>query len=159
MYSVDMSTLQVTAPKLRPDGKVESDPANPGQPLLETKNMTWEEFKTQFNYFLSQTAALPPSVRGVLAPRFIYYQNPLNEFTTYVLKVSKMPGNSRYMVDGIRQSTKQTGPADMLQRTYSDGIEDLIEAIENKLANAGLTIGGRRHRKSRRRRSKSRRRN
>jgi hypothetical protein len=159
MYRVEMSTLQVTAPKLRPDGKVESDPANPGQPLLETNNMTWEKFKTQFNYFLSQTAALPPNVRGLLAPSFIYYEKQLNELTTYVLKVFKMPGNTRYGMDSIRQSTKETGPADMLQRTYSDGIEDLIEAIENKMANSGLTIGGRRRRKSRRRRSKSRRRN
>ncbi len=66
-----------------------------------------------------------------------------------------------YSIDGIRESIKANGPAPMLQKTFSDGIDDLIIAVEQKLSNAGVVIGGRRRnktRRGRRHRGKSRRR-
>jgi hypothetical protein len=146
---------------------VEPDPSNPGKPLLVTVDMSWPIFKTQFQHFLDQTARVPRQLRLMLAPQFIEIQYQINENTKYVI-TAKLPkdenGNTvsdRYVIDGVRESIRQNGPAPMLQRTYSLDLADLINAIEGKLFNEGIPIGGGRRRKSRRhgRKRKTRRRN
>ena len=138
---------------LGPDGKA--------HPFNGT--ITWTQFKQGFQSLLQQTAAMPPSAKQMLAPQYVGIQKPINERTVFQLNVLKIEGNTRYQLDGIRQSIDTSGPAPMLQRTYTDGIDDLVYAIEQKMLNAGLPlVGGKRNRrktrKTRKTRGKSRRR-
>lgn len=125
-------------------------------------SISWTQFKAGFQALLQNTANMPPSAKQMLAPQYVGIQKPINDKTVFQLNVIKIEGNTRYQLDGVRQSIDQSGPAPMLQRTYTDGIDDLVYAIEQKMMNAGLPlVGGKRraHRRKTRKQRKSRRRN
>jgi hypothetical protein len=132
---------------LGPDGKA--------HPFSGT--LSWTDFKTGFQILLEKTAGMPERVKQSLAPSSVIIKKPKNELINYKLIVTKMPHEQFYILDSVFESTNPNGPAPMLQRTTTYGIDDLVTAIESKLDNAGFSMsGGKKRKRSISRRRKTR---